>query len=74
MRAAQESFRLEAPEVLHWVDEYWDGIGLHILTVSPTFTLQQTRNSRRFAGSFLTAWTRPNWSGPVSASRPTTMR
>jgi hypothetical protein len=45
MRAAQESFRLEAPEVLHWVDEYGDGIGLHILTVFPTFTLQQTRNS-----------------------------
>ena len=45
MRAAQESFKLEGPEVLHWLDEYGDGIGLHILTVSPTFTLQQTRNS-----------------------------
>jgi phenylpropionate dioxygenase-like ring-hydroxylating dioxygenase large terminal subunit len=45
MRSAQESFKLEAPEVLNWVDEYGDGIGLHILTVSPTFTLQQTRNS-----------------------------
>ena len=45
MRAAQESFSLEAPEVLDWVDEYGDGIGLHILTVFPTFTLQQTRNS-----------------------------
>ncbi len=45
MRAAQESFRLEAPEVLDWVDEFGDGIGLHILTVFPTFTLQQTRNS-----------------------------
>ena len=45
MRAAQESFKLEAPEVLDWVDEYGDGIGLHILTVFPTFTLQQTRNS-----------------------------
>jgi phenylpropionate dioxygenase-like ring-hydroxylating dioxygenase large terminal subunit len=45
MRAAQESFTLEAPEVLDWVDEYGDGIGLHILTVFPTFTLQQTRNS-----------------------------
>jgi anthranilate 1,2-dioxygenase large subunit/terephthalate 1,2-dioxygenase oxygenase component alpha subunit len=45
MRAAQESFKLEAPEVLEWVDEYGDGIGLHILTVFPTFTLQQTRNS-----------------------------
>jgi phenylpropionate dioxygenase-like ring-hydroxylating dioxygenase large terminal subunit len=45
MRAAQESFTLEAPEVLHWIDEYGDGIGLNILTVFPTFTLQQTRNS-----------------------------
>jgi phenylpropionate dioxygenase-like ring-hydroxylating dioxygenase large terminal subunit len=45
MRAAQESFKLEAPEVLEWVDEYGDRIGLHILTVFPTFTLQQTRNS-----------------------------
>jgi phenylpropionate dioxygenase-like ring-hydroxylating dioxygenase large terminal subunit len=45
MRAAQESFKLEAPEVLEWVDEYGDSVGLHILTVFPTFTLQQTRNS-----------------------------
>ena len=45
MRAAQENFSLEAPEVLEWVDEFGDGIGLHILTVFPTFTLQQTRNS-----------------------------
>jgi phenylpropionate dioxygenase-like ring-hydroxylating dioxygenase large terminal subunit len=45
MRAAQESFSLEAPELLEWVDEFGDGIGLHILTVFPTFTLQQTRNS-----------------------------
>jgi phenylpropionate dioxygenase-like ring-hydroxylating dioxygenase large terminal subunit len=45
MRAAQESFKLEAPEVLDWVDEFGDGVGLHILTVFPTFTLQQTRNS-----------------------------
>jgi phenylpropionate dioxygenase-like ring-hydroxylating dioxygenase large terminal subunit len=45
MRAAQESFSLEAPEVLDWVDELGDGIGLHILTVFPMFTLQQNRNS-----------------------------
>ena len=45
MRAASESFSLEAPEVIEWVDEFGDGIGLHILTVSPIFTLQQTRNS-----------------------------
>jgi phenylpropionate dioxygenase-like ring-hydroxylating dioxygenase large terminal subunit len=45
MRAAQEGFGLEAPEVLEAVDEYGDGIGLQILSVFPTFVLQQTRNS-----------------------------
>jgi phenylpropionate dioxygenase-like ring-hydroxylating dioxygenase large terminal subunit len=45
MRAAQEGFGLEAPEVLHHVDEYGDGVGLQILSVFPTFVLQQTRNS-----------------------------
>jgi anthranilate 1,2-dioxygenase large subunit/terephthalate 1,2-dioxygenase oxygenase component alpha subunit len=45
MRAAQEGFGLEAPEMLHAVDEYGDGIGLQILSVFPTFVLQQTRNS-----------------------------
>jgi len=45
MRAAQEGFGLEAPEVLAAVDEYGDGIGLQILSVFPAFVLQQTRNS-----------------------------
>lgn len=45
LRAAQEGFGLEAPEMLRHVDEYGDGIGLQILSVSPTFVLQQTRNS-----------------------------
>ena len=45
MRAAQEGFGLEAPEVLESVDEFGDGIGLQILSVFPTFVLQQTRNS-----------------------------
>lgn len=45
MRAAQEGFGLEAPEVLEAVDEFGDGIGLQILSVFPTFVLQQTRNS-----------------------------
>jgi phenylpropionate dioxygenase-like ring-hydroxylating dioxygenase large terminal subunit len=45
MRAAQEGFGLEAPQMLHHVDEYGDGVGLQILSVSPTFVLQQTRNS-----------------------------
>jgi phenylpropionate dioxygenase-like ring-hydroxylating dioxygenase large terminal subunit len=45
MRAAQESFGLEAPQLLESVDEFGDGIGLQILSVFPTFVLQQTRNS-----------------------------
>ncbi len=45
MRAAQEGFGLEAPELLEAVDEFGDGIGLQILSVFPTFVLQQTRNS-----------------------------
>src|SRR5205823_2366403 len=45
MRAAQEGFGLEAPEVLAAVDEFGDGIGLQILSVFPTVVLQQTRNS-----------------------------
>ena len=45
MRAAQEGFGLEAPDLLEAVDEFGDGIGLQILSVFPTFVLQQTRNS-----------------------------
>jgi phenylpropionate dioxygenase-like ring-hydroxylating dioxygenase large terminal subunit len=45
MRAAQEGFGLEAPGLLEAVDEFGDGIGLQILSVFPTFVLQQTRNS-----------------------------
>src|SRR5262249_31515180 len=45
MRAAQEGFGLAAPELLESVDEFGDGIGLQILSVFPTFVLQQTRNS-----------------------------
>jgi phenylpropionate dioxygenase-like ring-hydroxylating dioxygenase large terminal subunit len=45
MRAAQEDFSLEAPELLQSVDEYGDGIGLQILSVFPNFVLQQTMNS-----------------------------
>jgi anthranilate 1,2-dioxygenase large subunit/terephthalate 1,2-dioxygenase oxygenase component alpha subunit len=45
MRAAQEGFGLEAPGLLEAVDEFGDGVGLQILSVFPTFVLQQTRNS-----------------------------
>jgi phenylpropionate dioxygenase-like ring-hydroxylating dioxygenase large terminal subunit len=45
LRAAQEGFGLEAPILLESVDEFGDGIGLQILSVFPSFVLQQTRNS-----------------------------
>lgn len=45
MRSAQEGFGLQEPKLLEWVDELGDGIGLQILSVFPTFVLQQTRNS-----------------------------
>src|SRR3982075_1477373 len=45
MRAAQEGFGLEAPQLLESVDEFGDGIGLQILSVFPAFVLQQIRNS-----------------------------
>src|SRR2546430_10408093 len=45
MRAAQEGFGLEAPQLLEAVDEFADGIGLQILSLFPTFLLQQTRRS-----------------------------
>jgi anthranilate 1,2-dioxygenase large subunit/terephthalate 1,2-dioxygenase oxygenase component alpha subunit len=45
MRSAQERFGLEEPKLLEWKDEFGDGIGLQILSVFPTFVLQQTRNS-----------------------------
>jgi phenylpropionate dioxygenase-like ring-hydroxylating dioxygenase large terminal subunit len=45
MRAAQQGFGLEEPGLLEWRDEFGDGIGLQILSVFPTFVLQQTRNS-----------------------------
>ena len=45
MRAAQEDFGLEEPQLLESIDEFGDGIGLQILSVFPNFVLQQTRNS-----------------------------
>jgi anthranilate 1,2-dioxygenase large subunit/terephthalate 1,2-dioxygenase oxygenase component alpha subunit len=45
MRAAQEDFGLEEPQLLESIDEFADGIGLQILSVFPSFVLQQTRNS-----------------------------
>jgi len=45
LRAAQDGFVLEAPEMLQSVDEFGDDVGLQILTVFPNFVLQQIRNS-----------------------------
>jgi phenylpropionate dioxygenase-like ring-hydroxylating dioxygenase large terminal subunit len=45
LRSAQDSYSLEAPELLQSVDEFGDGIGLQILAVFPGFVLQQIRNS-----------------------------
>jgi anthranilate 1,2-dioxygenase large subunit/terephthalate 1,2-dioxygenase oxygenase component alpha subunit len=44
MRSAHGGYGLEAPELLHNVDEFGDGIGLQILSVFPGFVLQQIRN------------------------------
>jgi phenylpropionate dioxygenase-like ring-hydroxylating dioxygenase large terminal subunit len=44
LRSAQAGYGLEAPELLHSVDEFGDGIGLQILSVFPGFVLQQIRN------------------------------
>jgi anthranilate 1,2-dioxygenase large subunit len=45
LRSAQDSYSLEAPELLQSVDEFGDGIGLQILAIFPGFLLQQIRNS-----------------------------
>src|SRR6266851_6337989 len=45
MRAAQEGFGLEAPQLLEAVDEFGDGIGLQILSVFAALLKKKTRNS-----------------------------
>jgi len=44
LRSAQAGYSLEAPELLKSIDEFGDGIGLQILSVFPSFVLQQIRN------------------------------
>src|SRR5258706_14783665 len=44
MRAAQEGFGLEAPQLLEAGDEFGDGGGLQILSRVPSFGLQQARH------------------------------
>ena len=43
--AGSQKFRLEAPEVLHQVDEFGDGVSIQILSLFPGFVLHQIRNS-----------------------------
>jgi anthranilate 1,2-dioxygenase large subunit len=45
LRAKREDYRLADPSLLEGVDEFGDGITLQILTVFPTFVLQQIQNS-----------------------------
>ncbi len=45
VRSASGGYSLEAPELLHSVDENGDGITLQILAVFPGFVLQQIMNS-----------------------------
>ena len=45
IRSDSDSFRLADPSMLDPVDEFNDGIQLQILTLFPTFVLQQTHNS-----------------------------
>jgi anthranilate 1,2-dioxygenase large subunit/terephthalate 1,2-dioxygenase oxygenase component alpha subunit len=44
LRSEQEDYRLADPGVIDAVDEFGDGIRLQILTVFPTFVLQQIQN------------------------------
>ena len=45
IRSEHENYRLADPSLLDGVDEIGDGIRLQILTVFPTFVLQQIQNS-----------------------------
>ena len=44
IRSEQEGYRLLDPSVLDGVDEFGDGIKLQILTIFPSFVLQQIQN------------------------------
>lgn len=45
LRSNRENYRLADPSMLNGRDEFGDGITLQILTVFPTFVLQQIQNS-----------------------------
>ena len=72
MRAAQEGFGLEAPELLEAVDEFGDGIGLQILSVFPTSCCSRRAIAWRCAAWCRRASTTPSSYGPASGSRVTT--
>jgi phenylpropionate dioxygenase-like ring-hydroxylating dioxygenase large terminal subunit len=45
LRAEREDYRLADPSILEGIDEFGDGVTLQILTVFPSFILQQIQNS-----------------------------
>ena len=45
LRASRQDYRLADPSLLDSVDEFGDGINVQILTVFPSFVLQQVENS-----------------------------
>lgn len=45
LRSSKHNYALKDPSVIESVDEFGDGIGVQILTVFPSFVLQQVRNS-----------------------------
>jgi len=45
LKSHNAAFRLEDRSLLHWANEFGDGINLQILSLYPTFTLHQVSNS-----------------------------
>ncbi len=73
MRAAQEDFGLDAPELLEWIDELGDGIGLQILSVFPASCCSRPATAWRCAGWCRRVSTAASSFGPASAL-PMTMK
>ena len=69
---SESQYKLADSSLLQGFDEYHDGVTLQILSVFPTFVLQQIRERHRGpAGSFHAHRTRPSSTGPTSVL-PTT--
>jgi phenylpropionate dioxygenase-like ring-hydroxylating dioxygenase large terminal subunit len=45
LRSSNDGLRLEDPSILHWKDEYGDGVSIQILSVYPSFVLHQIAHS-----------------------------